>query len=418
MTLPEEPTAASKHLSSPDAHDEPATKRRKQYKTKDNAATKQKMKEKDANTSEQPEESPSKSTTATNDSSTRNGRSSKAKTEKKVKGEKEEEEAEEAEEESNDDQVKTESSESEKVGSSQKTDEEQRVIEKGHAFFFYRPKMDIEKPSGAGDVQKLYMLLSPDGAAGRPATEDEVGQLDSSPKPTHDGKPCHRLLIIPQKSLPSPGKGPKSRIWSFVDEASSDLDKVETKLERYTYSTKSRGERTQESARLIASARYDILIHHGHSHFVYELEVPQQPGEVQQEFNISKEGQFVIQVKNPEIQTPATARGQARYVSLGENAAKLPKHLQEKFRGIRKDWVRHTTLDSTEFLDIPHVEIGLFAVNKDAKEEFAEVMKALEAEVKEEEDNEIDQEEKPEDYVYKKLDLDEDMIPDAVEEFK
>ncbi|KAF9109643.1 hypothetical protein BGX27_007375 [Mortierella sp. AM989] len=293
----------------------------------------------------------------------------------------------------------------------------QRVIEKGHAFFFYRPKIDVDKPSGADDIQKFYILLSPDEAVGRPATEDKVGQLDISSKPSHDDKPNHRLLIIPKKTLPSPGKGIQSRTWAFVDETSADLDEVEKKLERYTYSTKTRGERTQESARLIGEARYNIIIDRGHSHFIYELEVPQQPNEVQQAFNISKEGQFVMQVKNPEIQTAATERGQARYATLGEGAAKLPKHLQEKFRGIRQEWVRHSALDSAEFLDVRHLEIGLYAVNKDAKEEFEELVKVLEEEVKEEEDKEIDVE-KPEDHVYKELGLDEDKVPAAIDEFK
>ncbi|KAF8977943.1 hypothetical protein BGZ46_006992 [Entomortierella lignicola] len=313
-------------------------------------------------------------------------------------------------EESKDDLVKTEEKESttskdqqdSNVKSESQKEEEsnERIIEKGHAFFFYRPKLDVEIPSGADDTQKLYMLLSPD--------EDKDGKHDSS------SKRIHRLLLIPRKSLPMAGKGPQSRIWTFVDEASEDLEKVKKKLEEYTYSTKTHGERTQEAARLIGEVRYNILLDQKHSHFLYELEVPQEPGEVQQEFGILKEGQFLMQVKNPEIQTPASERGQSRYATLGEGAAKLPKHLQEKFRGIRKDWVRYAALDSSEFLDIQHVEIGLFAVNKDAKEEYTEVMEALEAEV---EDNEVDPK-NPEAQVYKDLDLEESKIPTAVEEFK
>lgn len=404
MTPPMKTAATTKHSSPLDALDQPAAKRGRHSKSKHTTTAEQKrkdkasagrdIKEEDLTDSDQVEDSPS--------GSTGSDRSPKVDAEEEVKREPKEED------------VKAEGTESGKPGSPKKEGDEQRVIEKGHAFFFYRPKMDIGKPSGASDVQKLYMLLSPDDAAGRPAAEDKVGQQDASSKPSHS-KSSHRLLIIPQKSLPSPGGGRKSRIWAFVDEASTDLDKVEKRLDRFSYSTKTRGERTQESARLIAEARYDIVIHHGHSHFLYELEVPQQPGQVQEEFNILKQGQFLMQVKNPEIQSPATDRGQARYATLGKGAAKLPKHLQEKFRGIRKDWVRNTILDSTEFLDIPHVEVGFFAVNKDAKEEFAELMEALEAEIEEEG---IEQEEKPEDHAYKELNLDDARVPAAVEEFK
>ncbi|KAF9366543.1 hypothetical protein BGX34_001088 [Mortierella sp. NVP85] len=392
MAPPMKTTTQAKHPSS-DALDEPPAKRTRHAKSKN--TTNDAPIDTDGN-----EEAPNEPN-STEKGSTRNtsSRSSKTDTDQQVKQE-------------------TDESESVKPKSPKEGDNEPRVIEKGHAFFFYRPKVDvIDKPTGADDVQKLYMLLSPDDAVGRPATEDMVGQQDPSSKFSHDNKPNHRLLVIPQKSLPSPGKGTKSRIWAFVDEASADLDKVENKLERYSYSTKTRGERTQQSARLIGEARYEIVIHHGHSHFIYELEVPQQPTDVQQTFNISKEGQFLVQVKNPEIQTPATQRGQARYATLGEGAAKLPDHLQEKFRGIRKDWVRYTILDSTEFLDIPHVEIGLFAVNKDVKEEFTELVEALEAEV-EEEEKEIEKEGSPEDHVYKELNLDESKVPAALEEFK
>ncbi|KAF9916989.1 hypothetical protein BX616_002245 [Lobosporangium transversale] len=296
-------------------------------------------------------------------------------------------------------------------------EDESVVVEKGHAFFFYRPKVDTKDISGTQDVQKFYLLLSPDDAAGRPAPEDKLEQGDEARKPSHEGKPCHRLLVIPQKTFPSPGKGPKSRVWAFVDEASSDLDDLEKRLERYSYSTKTRGDRTQEPARLIGEARFNIVVHHGTSHFLYELEVPEKPLEVQEAFGLQKEGHFIIQVKNPEIKSPATERGQARYASLGQGAATLPKHLQEKFRGVRKDNVRYTALDTTEFLDVQHVELVLIAVNKDAKEEFAEVVKGLEEEVETELENEIDSD-KPEDHAYKELETDEKTIHAAIDTFK
>ncbi|KAG0216274.1 hypothetical protein BGX28_004640 [Mortierella sp. GBA30] len=315
--------------------------------------------------------------------------------------------------------VKSEAAAEESIKKEESKEKEKgphNIIEKGQVYFFYRPKMDVDKPSGPEDVQKLYMLLSPDNAIGRPAAEDMVGKADSSSKPSHEGKANHRLLIVPQKTLPVPGKGTKSRVWAFVDRASPDLDEVENRLERYTYSTKTRGERTQESARLIGEARYDIINDQGHSHFVYVLAVPEEPDEVQQSFNIAKEGQFVVQVKNPEAKSPATERGQARFASLGQNAAKLPEHLQERFRGIRKEWIRFAPLDTGEFLDVTHVEIAMFAVHKDAKEEFAEAVKILEAEV-DEELGDVEKEVKPEDHVYKELDLDESKVPAAAEEF-
>ncbi|KAF9350908.1 hypothetical protein BGX26_010954 [Mortierella sp. AD094] len=411
MIPPKRATATTKRTSSHNAQNEPSTKRNRPSKTKNKAAPKQQVKEEeeeldDNDIKAEPSEDATQVNNSSKTSTTQERGSPNAETKKT---------------EPDDDHIKTEEAELAKPEREIKSESQnegengQRVIEKGNAFFFYRPKIDVDKPSSTQDIQKLYMLLSPDDAAGDSATKDKSGHGNSPSKPSHAGQPRHRLLIIPQKSLPSPGKGRQSRAWAFVGEASTDLGEVEGKLERYTYSTKTHGKRTQESARLIAEVRYNILLDEkNHSHFVYELEVPQQPGDVQQEFNILKEGQFLVQVKNPEIQTAATERGQARYATLGEGAAKLPKHLQEKFRGIRKEWVRHTNLDSVEFLDIRHVEVVLIAVNKDAKEEFEEVMRALEAEV---EENEIDSE-NPEDQVYKELNLEEDKVPSAIEEFK
>ncbi|KAG0325898.1 hypothetical protein BGZ99_010425 [Dissophora globulifera] len=402
MAPPKRTATATKRAHSSDAVDEPVSKHTRHSGTKtvqeeepadSNSDQPQDthIKSVQPNDAEQIEESSSKSE-ATAKHSARSDQSPEIKSEEKIK------------EESDDKSKPVE-------------DGEPKVIEKGHVFFFYRPKMDVDKPAGTDDLQKLYMLLSPDAeaAAGKGATG---ARASGRSKSSRGSKPHHRLLILPQKILPSPGKGPKSRVWAFVDEASTDLKKLENRLERYTYETKTRGTRTQEPARLVGEARYDIILVNDQAHFVYELEVPEQPCEVQDAFNILKSGQFLMAVKNPEIQTPATERGQARYATLGKSAAKLPKHLQDKFHGIRKEWVRHTALDSPEFLDVQHVEVVLIAVHKGAKEEFAQAVKDLEAEVKEEEENEIDREENPEDHAFKELKVDEETIPAAIEEFK
>ncbi|KAF9316342.1 hypothetical protein BG003_002068 [Podila horticola] len=299
-----------------------------------------------------------------------------------------------------------------------------RVLEKGQVYFFYRPKIDVDQPSGPEDVQKLYLLLSPDEAIGRLKTS-EISSANNASKSSGNDKAHHRLIIVPRKSLPKKAKTynqPGSRNWAFVDVASTDLSAVEKNLGEYSYSTKTRGDRTQSAARLVAEARYELvynLDHNPHtSHFIYNLEVPVEPGPVQEAFNIEKEGQFMIQVKNPQIQTPATERGAQRFASLKGAAAKLPKHLQKKFQGIRQEEVRYRPVDTPEFLDIPYVELLLLAAGMHSKEELTEVLKELENETNEEIKTEIDPEEKPENHPYKELKLDEDTIPDAVNEFK
>ncbi|KAF9375023.1 hypothetical protein CPC16_000944 [Podila verticillata] len=300
-----------------------------------------------------------------------------------------------------------------------------RVLEKGLVYFFYRQKVDVDHASSPEDVQRLYLLLSPDEAIGRLKTAETSKEYSASKSSKNDDKAHHRLVIIPRKSLPKKGQKynqPGSRNWAFVDIASPDLSVIKKSLGEYTYSTKTRGDRTQSAARLVAEARYELVYNLDHrphtSHFIYTLEVPAEPGPVQEAFNIEKVGQFMIQVKNPQIQTPATEQGAQRYATLKKDAAKLPKHLQDKFQGIRQEQVRYRPVDTPEFLDTPHVELLLLAVGMQTKEELAEVLHELENEASEEIKREIDPEDRPEDHARKKLKLDEDIIPDDIAEFK
>ncbi|KAG0082950.1 hypothetical protein BGZ93_002122, partial [Podila epicladia] len=171
-----------------------------------------------------------------------------------------------------------------------------RVLEKGQAYFFYRPKIDVDQPSSPDDVQKLYLLLSPDEAIGRLKTA-KMSKVSSASKSSRNNKAHHRLIIVPTKSLPKKRQKysqPGSRNWAFVDTASPDLSAVKKNLGEYMYSTKTRGDRTQSAARLVAEARYELVYNLDHrphtSHFIYNLEVPVEPGHVQEAFNIEKAG--------------------------------------------------------------------------------------------------------------------------------
>lgn len=92
-----------------------------------------------------------------------------------------------------------------------------------------------------------------------------------------------------------------------------------------------------------------------------------------------------MQVKNPQIQTPAMDKGAVRYVTLKDNAAQLPHHLQEKFRGVKKDQVRYAPKGSTEFLNVVRTGLVLLDKKTGAKEELEGVLKEWELEEVEEE---------------------------------
>ena len=64
-----------------------------------------------------------------------------------------------------------------------------------------------------------------------------------------------------------------------------------------TYQTKTRGERSLSSCRLLGRGVYSIVEHKGHTHLAYVLEFPEEQTEVQDDFNIKSEGSYVISVK-------------------------------------------------------------------------------------------------------------------------
>jgi hypothetical protein len=66
-------------------------------------------------------------------------------------------------------------------------------------------------------------------------------------------------------------------------EAVGDKDAVLNHLKEYSYSTATRGERHLHAARFNGLAVYKLVRHRGdtHTHLVYELVEPQQPGAAQ-----------------------------------------------------------------------------------------------------------------------------------------
>jgi hypothetical protein len=71
---------------------------------------------------------------------------------------------------------------------------------------------------------------------------------------------------------------------------------VENELDRLTYSTATRGERHLAPARPAGEGVYTIARHDDHTHLAFALELPERPGEVQEELNIPREGSYIITV--------------------------------------------------------------------------------------------------------------------------
>jgi hypothetical protein len=131
------------------------------------------------------------------------------------------------------------------------------VIERGHIYFFYRPKVEHEEVHSIDDVRNLMMLLVPGppefSVHGRSEAQSEdasgademnlVAQgADAAPAAasTKDKK-HYRLIIIGKKSLPGPEHGKHDPFWATVVTVGKNLHDLEEGLEEKSYETKTRG---------------------------------------------------------------------------------------------------------------------------------------------------------------------------------
>ncbi|WKZ34006.1 MAG: hypothetical protein QY316_06305 [Thermodesulfobacteriota bacterium] len=230
------------------------------------------------------------------------------------------------------------------------------VLERGSIYFIYRPKVEEEEVKGLKEVQRFYMVLSP------------------------EGKKIYRLIVVGRQALPDVEGGERS--WGFVDKVRRRAEEVADELEEKEYRTKTRGERELPAARPAGEGVYAIARHGDHTHLAYSLELPERPGEVQEAFRIEDEASYIVTIKNPEKPAPPGAG------LKGRKKAGFPKRLMQKFDGRR-----FADADPPDFLDYegaemiligaseePIKELGLALKPKDETESSADIFKDLKLE--------------------------------------
>ena len=111
------------------------------------------------------------------------------------------------------------------------------------------------------------------------------------------GKKLFRIIAIGKKYLPEVEA--QERNWAFVEKIYHDPAAIKEEFKRNIYETRTRGERVLPSARPVGEGVYAIATHGNHTHFVYQVELPEKPGEVQRKFKIAPEASYIITVKNP-----------------------------------------------------------------------------------------------------------------------
>ncbi len=129
------------------------------------------------------------------------------------------------------------------------------VLERGDISFFFRPTV---QPADALvtelGVQSFFVVLS--SAAG-----------------------VHRRLRIGRKRMPTTNG---ERLWTVVERVGSFQRVIGDQLEDEHYETKTRGQRYQPAARLVARGCYAFVRHDDHVHLVYRVDLhePDAPEEV------------------------------------------------------------------------------------------------------------------------------------------
>lgn len=202
------------------------------------------------------------------------------------------------------------------------------VLEKGDVFFFYRPVADETSPHSLLDVRRFHVVLRPEG-------EERL-----------------RLLTIGRKRLPGSEASDEPdrdrNYWGFVERVFDDCEQLRTALGPASYQTATQGERFVPPARPAGEGVYTLARVGRNTILAYALELPHEPGEVQEAFRIEPRGHYVLAIKNPGVETPAGMGLEA------DRQADFPADLRQRFGNRR--WV---AADPPEFLDYEGAELLL-----------------------------------------------------------
>ena len=210
--------------------------------------------------------------------------------------------------------------------------EELQLLEQGELTFLYRPRVEEQHPEGLGDVQRILLLLSPEGAA------------------------FERLIVIGRKRVARSKR--RERFWGYVDLVLASFD-MHAALDAQVFGTKTRGLRHLPAARPFAWGTYEIATHGAHSHLRWTVERVESHDPVAADLSIERNADYIVTIANPD----PTAWGLTELPDLQSELfdelelhvtipTPFPPPLQSRF-GNR----RYAQLDSVEWLDHPGAEV-------------------------------------------------------------
>ncbi|OAX44456.1 hypothetical protein K503DRAFT_678863 [Rhizopogon vinicolor AM-OR11-026] len=264
------------------------------------------------------------------------------------------------------------------------------VIERGHIYFFHRPKVEHQEVHSIDDVRHLMILLVPGppefsvhgGSEVQRKYVSDTSEMnlvaqgaDAAPAPASmEDKKHFRLIIIGKKSLPDPERGRHDPFWATVIMVGENLHDLEEGLGGKSYETKTRGTRHVAPVRLAGRGVYAIVNSEGNvpsknsTHLGYHLSHPTELGDVQQALGIHIASSFVIQVKNPDAEVQAGQRvglPKSRRADYSEGIMKNVFGRGEKGRS--SVGLRFTNCNCIELLDHEGAELLLIPARTGAE---------------------------------------------------
>ncbi|KAJ7496530.1 hypothetical protein FB451DRAFT_1074549 [Mycena latifolia] len=260
------------------------------------------------------------------------------------------------------------------------------TTERGHVYFFFRPRVQIDDPSSIDDVKTLHMLLVPRPPKFSAADDTAVSLHDDSKDmemlqegadavpaaaPLDTAEKHYRLITIGKKTLPDPDSrrgGRKESFWATVTAVGDDLDALEKGLGEKVYETKTRGTRHDPPARLAARGCYALVNNDAEkqsqetTYLGYSLSHPAASdfGPVQTALGIQRAAAFILQVKNP--QAPASDSGASTTKHVVYPPAIMKGVFGQGSRGRDPTGLRFAPCVRPEMLDYKGVEVLLVAI--------------------------------------------------------
>ncbi|KAF9465357.1 hypothetical protein BDZ94DRAFT_1320413 [Collybia nuda] len=326
----------------------------------------------------------------------------------------------------------------EKKGETMSVNPQTETIERGHIYFFYRPRVQLPEAHSLDDVKNFHMLLVPrppdfsvhDGGAVNKSGDNNDEDTDMTvltsgadavpaPEALDESKKHYRLITVGKKHLPDPeqggkGKGRKETFWATVTAVGDDLNSLEKGLGEKTYETKTRGTRHEEPARLAARGAYAIVNNEPRvpsertTHLGYHLSHPAELSEVQTALGISTASSLVVQVKNPLAPAMNPQQSHAK-------GADYPNHIMSEVfgkgsKGRESYGLRFVSCERPELLDYMGAQLLLIASkggDEGLEESLGEGRGAALHELEEQEGDEAIQ------TILRELDMDSKVFPAA-----